>query len=439
MNFVTSKFLWVLKGQGGAAATLRMFSAKIFVLALNIGTGVLTARALGPDGRGEMAAIMLWPVFLPYLMSFGLPLALLYNIKKHPQEELKLYGAALMLGNGLGIASALIGILLMPILLKQYTPEVIHIAQCFMLSAPSALLGLIFLIPLQARGEFEKINQLSYFPPLFTLIVLVGLVLTKSITILTACLAYVIPPLPIFFWLLSSTIKRFPPQWHNLGRDYKQLMSYGLRVYGIDLLNTLSGQISQLLVVGLLKPVEMGLYVIAMALSRMLNLLQNSVTYILVSKATACSIEEVVAMTGQAVRASTALTALAALGLIISVQTIIPLLYGTKFIEAVAICRVLSLEAVIGGTVMVLMQAFMALGKPEVVTISQTIGLAISVPMMLVLIPQNGLLGAGFSLLGSTVVRLIFILISYPIILKTPPPNLMINSGDFRFIQKLSS
>jgi enterobacterial common antigen flippase len=431
MNFVISKVRWVLKGQGGATATLQMVAAKIFVLALNVGTGILTARALGPDGRGELAAILLWPIFLPYLMTFGLPLALLYNIKKYPEEEAKLYGAALILATCLGCISTLVGILLMPILLRQYSSEIIHIAQWLMLGTAHALLSLILLVPLQARGEFAKINQLAYLPPLITLIILIGLSLTRSITILTAGLAYIIPTLPIFFSLLKYMLKRFCPQWRNLQQSYRQLLGYGLRVYGIDLLNTLSGQISQLLVVGLLQPVEMGLYVIAMALSRMLNLLQNSVMFILVSKATARPIEEVVFMTGQAARASTALTLIAALGLIGSLQILIPLLYGSKFIEAIGVCRVLALEAVVSGAIMVLVQAFSALGKPEVVTISQAAGLMITIPAMLYLIPKYGLLGAGFALLVSTIIRMILVLISYPTILKVDAPSLMIKREDF--------
>ena len=41
-------------------------------------TGALAARLLGPDGRGQLAAIQMWPNFLAAIANLGLPEALVY-------------------------------------------------------------------------------------------------------------------------------------------------------------------------------------------------------------------------------------------------------------------------------------------------------------------------------------------------------------------------
>jgi O-antigen/teichoic acid export membrane protein len=94
----------------------------------------------------------------------------------------------------------------------------------------------------------------------------------------------------------------------------RALLPYGVRSYGIDLLGALSLQIDQALVVGFLSPAAMGTYVVALSLSRMLQLFQQAVVMVLFPKAAGRPADEVIALTGQAARISTVLTSLAGIG-----------------------------------------------------------------------------------------------------------------------------
>ena len=71
----------VLKSRSNTAATLQSLLSRIIILSINLATGIISARALGPQGRGELAAIIMWPQFLSYMMNLGLPTSLLYNLK----------------------------------------------------------------------------------------------------------------------------------------------------------------------------------------------------------------------------------------------------------------------------------------------------------------------------------------------------------------------
>jgi O-antigen/teichoic acid export membrane protein len=91
----------------------------------------------------------------------------------------------------------------------------------------------------------------------------------------------------------------------------------------------------------------------------------------------------------------------------------------------------LLLEVTISGCVFVLAQAFMALGRPGVVTLLQAVGLFLSLPMMLLLIPRWGIQGAAVALLTSTCARFIFIYLGFRLVLKVPAPSLLPRKEDF--------
>lgn len=435
MKNAANRVRWIMQGRDATAATLQTLLARILILAINMGTGIITARFLGPQGRGEQAAIILWPQLLAYLMTLGLPAALRYNLKRYPNEKSELFSAVLVLSLGLGLLASLIGIVFIPHWLgQQYSADVVHFAQWFMLTAPVGVFWANLVAALEATEDFSSANQGQYLTPLFILIMLLALLLAHGLTPFNTSLAYTVAGLPIFFWILNRLWKRFRPRWHKLGPQYKRLLSYGLRAYGIDLLGTIATQMDQALVVGLLSPASMGKYAVALSLSRMLDIFQGSIITVLFPKTAARPIEEVIALTGRAARVGLAFSLMAATGAMLVVPFLLHLLYGSEFIGALPVFRILAIEVVLGGTTWVLAQAFMALGRPGTITIMQAIGLGLTLPLLLILIPRYGLVGAGLAILCSTTIRLIFMLASYPLILKIRPPNLLITREDFNFV-----
>jgi O-antigen/teichoic acid export membrane protein len=98
-----------LDPRSGVAATVQTLLVNILTLAINVGTGIITARLLAPDGRGMLAAMILWPQLLAGLLALGLPSALLYNVKRRPEIAHALVGAALITGAVMGVVAILVG------------------------------------------------------------------------------------------------------------------------------------------------------------------------------------------------------------------------------------------------------------------------------------------------------------------------------------------
>src|ERR687897_914095 len=94
---VLTSFGRILALPSGVAAVAQTLLANIFILGLNFVTGIITARLLGADGRGELAAIVVWSQFLSYALVLGLPSSLVFNLKRHPDRASGLFSAALIL------------------------------------------------------------------------------------------------------------------------------------------------------------------------------------------------------------------------------------------------------------------------------------------------------------------------------------------------------
>ena len=416
----------------GFRAVVQSIGSKVIILALQAGTGILTARALGPAGRGELAAMILWPLFVASATTLGVPSSLIYHLRSRVSERERLVTSGFAMAMLMGLIAAAVAVLVLPWWLHQYSPGVILAAQWFLITVPLCSVTLAGRAVLEAEHDFSASNAIQILTPLATLMVLALFLGLHRLTPYTAAISYIAASLPAFGYMLARISRTGIRAARIQFTVIRQLLQYGVRSYGIDLLGTLALQVDQVLVVSLLNPAAMGSYVVVLSLSRMLNVFQQSVVMVLFPKAAGHPADTVIAMTGNSVRTSGLVTAICGVFVCLTGPTLLRLLYGAEYVNAVGALRTLVLEAVLSGVVFVLAQAFMALDRPGVVTILQAVGLSLSIPMMLWLIPRYGIYGAAVSLLVSTTARLIFVTAGFRVFLKISPPAMLPGWTDVR-------
>jgi O-antigen/teichoic acid export membrane protein len=414
----------------GAAAVAQTTITRFSIVGLNVFTGIITARVLGATGRGETSAMLLWPALLAYLLTFGIPTAIRYWVRREPGREREFLTVSLILMCMASVLCIAIGYLFLPAWLHNYSPEVIRTAQFLMFFTPENMIAVILASMMEALGWFNLSNRTRYAAVAMTLVFLIILAATHTLTPFTAAYSYTVPPVIVAiwaFWKLREYVSlvHFDPM-----PSLRLLGSYGIRAYGIDILNSLSTQIDQVLVVGLLGARDVGIYVVALNASRVINVLHFAVVTVLFPSAAGLNKQEILVMVGRSARISTGLAALLGIALSGLYFFLIPLMYGSAFDAGVNVARLLTLEAVLFGLVFVLAQAFMTLERPAFVTGLQLLGLAIVVPAMFVLLPHYGLIGAAMALLASTTIRLILVLCAFPLILHVPIPHLLLTRDD---------
>jgi antigen flippase len=422
----------VFSSKRGVGAIAQTILARYAITAINVITGIITARILNTEGRGEQSAMIVWPTLLAYFLTLGFPAALRYCVRREPDRQSELFTAALLTAVVTSLFAFVIGVIFMPLWLHNYPIDVIRAAQFLMIFSPEVMLGLIFTAMLETQGDFKTANTSRYFTAVLTLVALIVLALSHTMTAFSAALSYTVPPVIIAFWVGWRLRSYVTTRFFDLRPSLRILSSYGIRSYGIDLLSTISAQVDQVFVISFLSASDVGIYVVALNASRMISILHGAVVTVVFPSASALERDAVVEMVSRSARLSTLIACGFGIGLAAILPVAVPLLYGSDFSRAIAVGQLLTLEAIIGGLVYVLAQAFMALGRPGTVTFFQGCGLAIVFPAMFVFVPRFGLVGAALALLTSTVARLGLVLAAYPYTLGVPLPSFIPTREDFR-------
>jgi O-antigen/teichoic acid export membrane protein len=425
---------WIDFAATSSGTVATTFALRVALIMANVATGIVVARTLAPTGRGEQAAMVLWPSVLSPLFALGLPIAVNFNLRRNPDRQGEFLTTGVVLAGSLGLCATLVGVIFIPHWIGKYGQPIVMFAQWMMVFAPVAILSMVLQTTLEARGDFTSSNLSKSMPQFGTLILLGVLVLFGRLTPFSAALAYNAPLVFVPVTLAWKLREVFTLRMDHFGRSAKRLLSYGLRSYVVDLVGTFSGQIDQVLVVGLLSAAGLGIYTVALSVSRLLSIFYSSLNIVLFPKAASLDVPDVVVLTARAARISSMFTAAAAIGLIIILPVVMPIMYGGAFKAVVPVARILSCEIVFTGATWILAQAFMATGRPAIVAGLQVFGLLLTIPLMLVLIPRFGLSGAALALLLSSVSRLAMTVACFPLVLKSAVPQLVVARNDFVYL-----
>lgn len=432
------KVKWILEGRNSTSAMIQTFLARFLILSFNILCGMLTARFLGASGRGEQAAMLLWSNLLAGSLTFGLPWALVFHIKRAPEQRSEYFTAALLMSTVSGIIAVALGIAIIPTALQSYNPQTVRMSQWLMLAALPGLVSLTLNAAFDAEERFSFSNLARYSMPAGTFVLLLVFAGSNLLTPVTAALSYLAPSLPISLWMLQQLLRDYRPRWTWSFFYYKSLLSYGLRAYGADLLTALSGQLSQVVIVSLLLPSAMGLYTVAFSFSRMLNLVQASIATVLFPKTSACGLSENLNRTAQAVRIGLILM-LPLVGILgFSGSWLLGFIYGDEFRQAAPVFQILLVEVILMGVALLFSQAYMSAGRPEFVTLTQAIGITLGIPLTLVLTGRYGLIGAAVATLLSTSIRLLWLWFSFSPCLKMKFPSLWFCRADWLLLKRIA-
>ena len=132
--------------------------------ALGVATGVIAARWLGPEGRGELAAIQIWPTTLVSLAMIGLPDAVIYFSARHPAESKRYLLTAILSASAVMPIFAMAGYYMMPLLVSAQPDRVVQGARVYLLVLPVSLLFGVPQHVLRGIQHYRLWNMLRVVP-----------------------------------------------------------------------------------------------------------------------------------------------------------------------------------------------------------------------------------------------------------------------------------
>ena len=363
--------------------------------AANLATAMIAARALLPEGRGDLALIVLWPMLAAQVASFSLSEALLVLTASGRGDSRRLFATGLWLTLALAaVAAAIAGFWLAPATLALRPEEVQAAGRLCLWLVPATLLSTLILDSLRGRLDhtgwavLRSVQALSY---------LAGAALAWRLGtgLMGFALAFVASHAVA---LLASGVRLAAKGGVALTPDretVRPLVGLGLRLHSGCVVQVLGGRVDQIAIALLLDPAQLGLYAAAMTL--ILGLLQ------LTASVSQAAFPKVLALPARPERAEAirrtmmlvlAGIALAAILLFALADLVVRLLFGPDFAPAADLVRLLLLGIVPHASREVFMVALKSDGRPLAVGQAEVLSLGFFVLALALLVPRHGAAGA---------------------------------------------
>lgn len=351
------------------------FGSKVGVLVLTAAAGVVVARALGPTGRGAIAAATALSLLFVQFGILGLHSANTYFASRSPDQIPRILVNTLWSAFALGLLLAGIGIALRELSPSSVrgldlTEVIVVLAGVPAILAIQLLQGLLL-----AEGRMIAYNGLDLGAALGTTIGLAVALLAFSggvLAALTVLLGVNVAGALAVVMLLRHDLKA-PRAFDS--RLFLAMVRYGFRLYLAALLAYLAWRTNVLLVNSYLGSSAAGQFSIAVALGETIHLLPTVVALNLFPR---IARGDELSDTGSVFRSLTLVYGLGCIALIPILGPVIRLLYGNAFAGAIGISYWLLPGMFAYGMVSVLSYHFAGRGFPLRVLTVWVIGVIVN-------------------------------------------------------------
>jgi O-antigen/teichoic acid export membrane protein len=369
--------------------------------ALGIVTGILAARWLGPDGRGELAAIQMWPSVVASLALIGLPEALVYFSAKHPSESRRYLLTASLIAFAVMPLFVAIGYILMPRLLSTQSDRIVQAAQGYLILVPVYVFVALPHQLLRGIQRYRLWNMIRVVPGLLWLAVLAVAVLLRSTDPTQLAAAYIIllacagPAVTWIVWRCSAG----PASLTAVSAS--SLMRFGLPSALATVPQLFNLRLDQMMVAALLPAHDLGVYVVAVAWGGCIPMLSSALAIIVSTQiASGTSDPERSGYFSRGVRGAAWLIVVPVILLTAATPSGLTLMFGPAFYSAVIPAIILVTASGVSALNWVLEELLRGFGRPSATLWAESTAVAVGLPLLLILLPRAGLAGAGVASLA---------------------------------------
>jgi O-antigen/teichoic acid export membrane protein len=374
------------------------FLTRLGVIGLGFVTSIITARILGPEGRGILAVAITINAIGIQFSNLGLHSSSMYLVAKDKGTLSALTGNGLLVSLVMGCLAGLViwGV-------DTLSPGTIGLQGGFLFAAlvwiPCGL-GLLFIQNLiLGLQDVRVFNQIELATKVVFLLFL-GIFLTLHIEAVEWFIQISLGGafLTGLVWGGIRLFRHWQARIVISLRVFKETFAYGVKAYFFQLFQFLLLKIDLILVNAMLGPQQAGYYSIAVMMTDYLYTFPTVTTYVHFPKISSFSerakkwtyTKKVALGIGAIMIAFSVLLALAAV-------PIVRYLYGVEFLPAVPAVLWLLPAIVFLSINAILMTYIVSLGYPMIMVYAPAIAAALNITLNLQLIPRLGIVGASIS------------------------------------------
>jgi O-antigen/teichoic acid export membrane protein len=380
-----------------AATAAATYGTNLAVAVLLLGNVLVTARALGPAGRGEVALVTTIAILTANLAAFGLfeANANIGGAEPHHRGRLvtnSILLALLLGGTAAGIVALLVGAF----------PAVGGDARTAVL-----VLALVAIPILILQSALQTLLQSQYSFAITNVAWVLGPAASLAVNCLLAALDLLTVGSAVIVWLGGQVLTTGFLAWHAFrplrhlprpdARLARRSLAFGARTHLGRVMTMGNYRLDQWFVGAISGSRELGLYSVAVAWAEALFYLPTVLGMVQRPDLVRASRSDAGAQAARVFRAALLLTVPLAIGLALAAPVLCMTVFGEEFRGSVADLRILAFGAFGIVALKLLGNALNAQGKPMLANVGVGIAFVATVAFDLLLIPGHGGLGAAIA------------------------------------------
>lgn len=390
--------------------SLMTIGSQGIIILFGMGSSIIVARALNPEGKGIYTMAVLLPTFLMSFVNGGIGLAALYFTGNRKYEPQVILGNSIIAACTHSLLAIVVGFIIITFFQDQIFPGIAYRYLILALLIVPFQVILSFLLPMMLglQEVFSyNIFQVLYSVSIFTMVVFLLIGLDTGVTgaisteLLSGFLFSVV--------LCMMLIKKTKGISFSINKAYLiDAYRYGAKLYIGGLLFLLSNRINLILINRFLTPATVGVFTIGLGLVEKGWLVADAIGVILfsriASKEEGNNEDDFIALI---FRTTTLIMVFIVIPLYFWGGRLIVLLYSPSFQSAVDPFQILLPGLIASSGWRIIENALNGRGNPGIAALLMVVSLVANVTLNLILIPIAGLNGAAWATSLSAVVTLL--------------------------------
>jgi O-antigen/teichoic acid export membrane protein len=383
------------------------------IVMLSFAISIITARYLGPDGRGKLALLILIPIFAVTFGRLGIGHSINYYASKAPKD--RLISTCLVLSIMVSLIFSIVSIpfifLVRDLFFKGIETTLIFLA-CSLI--PFAFLYDYLPSIFQGFYKIKHRNLLVAAMPFFNLALLVVLVTVLKMGLWGAVIAYagangIVAIISLSLVFKELEIKKIQPDFHLM----RGLLTYGFQSHIGLIFKELNYRGDMLLVSYFLNPAAVGYYAIAVNIAELLWKLPEAAGTVLLPKISSMDKKETNVFTPLVFRTIMFPMMAMCLAVLFLGKYIILMAFGQEFLLSFPVLALLLPGTLAMAFWKIIANTLIGLGHAIQYSITSGVALIVMILFDVILIPKMGLNGAAIASSISYLAATVFIIFLY--------------------------
>jgi O-antigen/teichoic acid export membrane protein len=366
--------------------------------------GILVARLLGPVGRGQFAAAILWPNLFAAMGGMGVGIALARRAGRTP-DLARVIRTGLVLTLLTGTLVAILCAVAIPWLLPGTDTIVRNAAYVFVPYIIFHHVSLALIAIDQGAGWFGRMNwtRLIVNPVYLVLVIVLWLAGIRDVLWFVVSLLIATGAVAVARVGLALRHAPLPGPMEPVKSVFREALPFGFA----GLLNPLAASADKALLLYLLGTAQLGFYTVALTAASVVNSLAGAAGTVSFGMSAQVKDREGFDRVARMFRFTAWTWLLAGLGVAVIIPIVLPLLYGAVFRPAIWPAILLIPAAALTGQASILEESMRAQGRAFIGLEARAAGLVVMIAMGWLLAPVVGIYGVVFAAIGSQAIVLI--------------------------------